>query len=133
MRISKQRIKQIIKEELSRALNETTDVDGDGDTDPQDVLAVAKAMADDVTKAFGGPEGAGPLQDWDDEDDFNLGPKEENQELVVVAFDALDEALEAVKALEPPFKFNRDSPITAADVDNKIHYINRSWRKIQGE
>jgi len=60
-------------------------------------------------------------------------PQEENQELVVVAFDALDEALEAVKALEPPFKFRRDSPITAADVDNKIHYINRSWRKIQGE
>jgi len=52
MRISKQRLKQIIKEELSKVLNETTDVDGDGDTDPQDVFAVAKAMVGDGGFSF---------------------------------------------------------------------------------
>ena len=114
MKIAKQKLRQIIKEELLKVLNETTDVDGDGDTDPQDVLAVAKAAAD--------------------EDDFaTWGPQEENQELVVAANDALHEALQAVKNLETVSDFNMDAPITLADVGNKIHYINRSWRKIQGE
>ncbi len=94
MKIAKQKLRQIIKEELLKVLNETTDVDGDG---------------------------------------FNLRPQEENQELVVVANDALHEALQAVKNLETVSDFNMDAPITLADVGNKIHYINRSWRKIQGE
>ena len=95
MKITKQQLKQIIKEELSKALNETTDVD---------------------------------------EDDFaTWGPQEENQEPVVIANDALHEALQAVKNLETVSDFNMDAPITLADVGNKIHYINRSWRKIQGE
>ena len=73
------------------------------------------------------------LNEIEDEGLFDDRPQEENQELVVVANKALHEALQAVKALEPPFKFSRDSPFTAADIDNKIHYINRSWRKIMGE
>jgi hypothetical protein len=73
------------------------------------------------------------LNEIEDYDDLAaMGPQEENQEPVVIANEALRKALKAAEALKPPFKFSRDSPITAADIDNKIHYINRSWREIMG-
>ena len=73
------------------------------------------------------------LNEIDDDDLAALRPQEENQELVVVANKALHEALKAVKALETVTNFNMDALITLADISSKIFYINRSWRKIQGE
>ena len=69
------------------------------------------------------------LSEIEDEGLFDDRPQEENQEPVVFAFEALKKAREAVEALEPPFRFSGDSPIHFADLDNQIHYINRSWRK----
>ena len=54
MKITKQRLKQIIKEEFSKVLNETTDIDRDGDTDLEDVKSVVDAAA--------GGGGGDPLQ-----------------------------------------------------------------------
>ena len=45
MKITKQRLKQIIKEELSKVLDETTDITGDGTTDLEDVEAVVDAAS----------------------------------------------------------------------------------------
>jgi len=116
MKLTRRQLSSIIRESLS--LHETHPGHGDADGDG------VKDFADSD------PGGGGDVAD---DDSALMVPTEENQEPVVVAYEALSKALAAVKALEAVASFNIDSRITTADIDNKIHYINRSWRKTMGE
>jgi len=98
MKLTKERLQQIIKEELENI------VEGEDDTD--EILAA-------------------------------MGSEEEQQPLVEVANDALHAASEAITDLswaieEEGFKFNRDSPVTLADLDYKVEMLNHHWSELKG-
>jgi uncharacterized protein (DUF39 family) len=62
---------------------------------------------------------------------------EENQDLVVVAKDAIVAASNALLDLQyavedEGFKFNRDSPVTLADLDYKMSVLNQFWSGLKG-